>query len=297
VSQAPEGLLLVDKPEGPTSHDVVAAVRRALGQPRAGHTGTLDPAASGLLPLALGRATRLVRFLPHAPKRYEGTLRLGVTTSTDDAQGEPLALHGGPLPPTEAVLEAAAGLRGRILQTPPAISARKVGGERLYRLARRGHPVQAPPAEVEVLAFDLWPLDEPGLWGFDAEVSAGTYIRAMARDLGATLGCGGRLERLRRTRIGPLEVRDAVSPAPLDHPDRGRLLAAVIPLDAVPLAVVPAAADGEGAEAFVAGRAIRPLPGVLPDEGYCVVRGPGGHLLGVGELEGGWVRPRVVLRS
>ena len=135
MSGAWEGLLLIDKPSGPTSHDIVVAVRRASGQSRIGHAGTLDPLASGLLPLVLGHATRLVRFLPHSPKSYTGTFRLGLRTDSDDVTGRTLDRHAGPLPEPHAVVEAAGALIGRQQQVPPRVSARKVGGQRLYRLA------------------------------------------------------------------------------------------------------------------------------------------------------------------
>ena len=133
-----DGLLLIDKPEGPTSHDIVARARARTGQPRIGHTGTLDPMASGLLVLALGRATRLIRYLPGTPKLYTGSLRLGLTTSSDDITGQVLERFEGPFPAPDRVREAAAGFVGRSHQVPPRVSARKVGGERLYRMARRG---------------------------------------------------------------------------------------------------------------------------------------------------------------
>ena len=141
-----EGLLLVDKSAGLTSHDVVSRVRRGCQLRRVGHAGTLDPMATGLLPLVLGRATRLVRFLPHSPKEYTGSLRLGVTTNTDDRTGRVLTRHRGPLPEADRVVAAARVLEGTHAQVPPDVSARHIGGRRMYELAREGAKIEAPAA-------------------------------------------------------------------------------------------------------------------------------------------------------
>ena len=280
---APEGLLLLDKPSGPTSHDLVVQARRALGQPRIGHTGTLDPPASGLLVLVLGRATRLARFIPSAPKTYEGTIRLGCVTSTDDLWGEVLRREEGDPPAPGQVLAAAQAFRGSLRQVPPAVSARKVGGKRMYALARRGHPVEAAPTAVEVSRFDLAPGEDGWTWRFTAEVSAGTYIRSLARDLGAALGCGGTLASLRRTAIGPFRVEAAQIEPGLD---------AVVPLSSLPLDLPPVALAAEAARRFAAGVL---LPWDAPDAGEVAVRDPAGELLGIGRLAGGSLRPLVVL--
>lgn len=295
MSEPWEGLLLVDKPPGPTSHDIVARVRRATGQRRAGHAGTLDPMASGLLPLVLGRATRLVRFLDQAPKEYEGLLRLGLTTRTDDVTGEILVRHVGPLPPPADVQRAARKLRGRLLQSPPAVSARKVGGERLYRLSRRGIDVRAEPAEVEVLSFEVEPGESPEIFRFTARVSSGTYIRALARDLGQALGCGGVLASLRRTGAGSMRPDPRLALDPREAPAEDSLRAALIPLERMPL-VPPAVRLQAEEEAlrFLHGRLVV-APAGAPDAGPVVVFGPRGTLLGVGESAGGSVGPKVVL--
>ncbi len=206
----PDGVLLVDKPAGPTSHDVVRRARKALGTRRVGHTGTLDPFASGLLILCVGRATRLADLFHLPPKRYEAVLRLGVETDSFDADGEP-----GPEDPSwetlarEDVAAAAASQRGRILQVPPAFSAKKVQGERAHRLARRGVATELAPVPVTVFAIEVtaW---EPPLAGLSVEASSGTYVRALARDIGRALGCGAHLDSLRRTAIGPLHVEAAL---------------------------------------------------------------------------------------
>jgi tRNA pseudouridine55 synthase len=294
MSEPPEGLLLIDNPEGPTSHDVVAAIRKRTGQRRVGHAGTLDPMASGLLPLVLGRATRLVRFLPHEPKLYEGRLRLGLTTDTDDITGEVLTRHEGPLPASKTVAAAAAALVGRIRQVTPAVSARKVGGQRMYRLARKKIAVTAPAHEVEVTKLEIGRASRNDEWDLVAEVSAGTYVRALARDLGAAVGTGGTLVALRRLRVGPFGVDDAI-PLPAADAPVADLAEGLIALDDVPL--VPPTVDlpdpGD-ARRFCSGSPVTTEAGII---GAVRVAGPGGRLLGIGETEGGTLKPRVVVAS
>jgi len=290
-----EGLLLLDKPSGPTSHDMVNRVRRASGTRRVGHAGTLDPMASGLLPLVLGRATRLVRFLPDGPKRYRGRLCLGIATTTDDVTGEVLTRHPGSLPPASRVLEAAGGLEGRQSQVTPAYSARRVEGRRLYELARKGVPVEAPSAEVEVSRFELTPTDRDDLYEFVAEVSKGTYIRALARDLGQALGCGGVLASLVRTRIGPMRL-DHARPWPEEAPDRNWVLGALLPPEEMPLLPPPLPlADPDRARRFSLGAAVRIEPSTEASAGPVRVLDPDGTLLGIGEVRDGALHPRVVL--
>ena len=293
MSPPPEGLLLVDKPTGPTSHDIVALARRITGQRRIGHAGTLDPMASGLLPLVLGRATRLVRFLPRSPKLYEGKILLGVTTETDDMTGAVLARHGGELPSPSAVREAAGRLVGRIAQVPHAVSARRVGGERLYRLARSGRAVAAPPATIEVFRLEFAPGPTADEWTLVAEVSSGTYVRALARDLGASLGCGAALAGLRRLAIGPMTLEGAVRLD--DAMAAASLLDAIVPLEAMPLEPPPVELPDEAAcSRFGAGLPV-PLPAGSPPAGMVRALSPASGLLGIGEAGGGLLHPRVVL--
>lgn len=220
MSGGPSGILRVDKPVGPTSHDVVARARRALGTRRVGHTGTLDPFASGLLLLLVGNATRLSEVLTGLPKSYEAEARLGERTDTDDREGVVVESRGG----WEALDEASIGtvLRtflGPQSQVPPAFSAKKVGGEAMHRRARRGEIVELPAVPVEVLGLELqeW---SPPLLRFRVECSSGTYIRALARDIGEVLGVGAHLTQLRRTRVGEHRVVDAVPAGALDDPAR-----------------------------------------------------------------------------
>jgi tRNA pseudouridine55 synthase len=211
-----DGLIVVDKPEGPTSHDVVARVRRILGERRVGHTGTLDPLATGVLPLVLGRATRLARFLTADSKHYRATIRLGSATTTNDRLGEIV----GPVKSAEgasreAVEEALNRFRGSFLQTPPAFSAKKVAGTRAYDLARRGEPAIPAAVAVTVHTLHLLALDE-GVVEVEVRASAGFYVRALAHDLGAALEVGGHLVALRRIASGQITEADAVPLAEIE---------------------------------------------------------------------------------
>ena len=276
----------MDKPAGPTSHDVVQRVRRALGTRAAGHTGTLDPFATGLLVVLVGRATRLARFVEALSKTYLAVARLGFATDTDDPTGEPL----GPPAPLDSVTEAGvrgalAALAGEQRQRPPRYSARRVGGERSYRLARRG--IAGEPAETTVTVHRIAVVSyaAPELV-FRATVSAGTYIRALARDLGAELGVGAHLTALRREAIGPLRVDDAVS---LDRvgPE------ALRPAQDV-LGHLPALELDESARTAVGHG--RPVP-APPDAMGDVALLHEGELVAVGRAGDGQVRPAVVLAT
>lgn len=204
------GFLNIDKPAGVTSHDVVATIRRLVGQKRVGHGGTLDPAATGVLPIALGEATKLVGYLVEGRKGYRAEVRLGVATTTDDADGEVIAAR--PVPPlTHADLRRALeSFSGVIQQVPPLYSAIQIGGQRMYDRARRGEMIALAPRAVEIYRIDL--LDwQPPIATLAIECGKGTYVRAIARDLGALLGCGAHLQALRRTRVGPLTLESSVS--------------------------------------------------------------------------------------
>jgi len=203
-----DGLLVIDKPQGLTSHDVVAVARRALRESRIGHTGTLDPMATGVLPLAIGRATRLVRFLSASDKDYLATIRFGATTDSYDADGEETS-RSDRHPDREAVDRALADLRGRYDQLPPPFSAKKIGGRRAYDLARRHEDVTLTPVPVEVARADLVAFD-----GWSAQValtcSAGFYVRALAHTLGQAVGTGAFLQALHRTRCGQFRLDEAM---------------------------------------------------------------------------------------
>ena len=204
------GFLTIDKPSGITSHDVVARIRRLGGQRRVGHAGTLDPAATGVLVVALGGATRLIEYVQHRTlKRYLATVRLGVTTTTDDADGEIVAQQ--PIPPLDTAMieQSLAPLRGTIWQTPPMYAALHYQGRRLYELARAGVTVETLPRRVYIERLDLVGYDPP-LLTLDVVCGSGTYIRALARDLGVALGCGAHLAALRRTAVGTFRIEDAL---------------------------------------------------------------------------------------
>jgi len=202
------GVLIVDKPAGMTSHDVVARIRRLASERSVGHLGTLDPMATGVLPLVLGRMTRLAQFYAASEKSYEGAIRFGFATDSYDADGEPT---GEPQPvglTLEQVRAAAVGFRGSIQQMPPPFSAKKVGGVPAYKLARKKKEVELKPIQVEIREFEILGL-EGDRATFRAHVASGTYLRSVAHDLGQLLGVGAHLASLRRTRVGEFELEDA----------------------------------------------------------------------------------------
>jgi tRNA pseudouridine55 synthase len=278
------GVLVVDKPAGPTSHDVVERVRRALGSPRVGHTGTLDPFATGVLVVCVGRATRLARFLAEGEKEYAATVRLGFATTTDDLEGEPL---GPPRPvSTDAVaLEAAVrALLGPLEQVPPAYSAKRVAGRRLYELARRGERVAPAPVQVRVEELRIRAVREDEVDLF-VRCSPGTYVRALARDLGLRLGVGGHLRALRRLATGGFTLDDAVAGDAIDAGSWTRL----VPLDRL-LPQMPAVRlRPSGVTAARHGRSLGPadVEAGFPEEapgGHVRLLEPGGGLLGLAQL-------------
>jgi tRNA pseudouridine55 synthase len=285
----PDGLVVVDKPSGWTSHDVVARVRRLAGTRRVGHAGTLDPMATGVLVLGVGRATRLLGHLALTDKAYDATIRLGVSTATDDAEGPVVRRVPARDVPEAAVRAAVAALTGELLQVPPPVSAIKVAGRRSYARVRAGEAVAHAPRPVTVSEFRVHEL-RPAGEALDVDVSvvcsSGTYVRALARDLGAALDVGGHLAALRRTRVGPYPLADARS---LDA-----LAAAftVVPLaDAVRRAfpVRPVSAD----EARVVAHGGR-LPAAGLGPAPVGVFGPGGELLALVEERAGLAHPLVV---
>lgn len=237
------GFLNVDKPAGMTSHDVVAIIRRIAGQKRVGHGGTLDPLATGVLPIALGGATRLVEYLVEGVKAYQATIRLGITTTTDDAEGEEVSRQPAPDFTHDELYAALQAFIGEIQQAPPQYSAVQVGGQRMYALARQGLAPQLDPRPVFIERIDVIDWRHP-----DLEVKVvcgkGTYIRALARDLGAVLGCGAHLVALRRTQVGPLDLETAVSLEELRNDPQtlqGRLLPPAAAVADWPMVVVDAA--------------------------------------------------------
>jgi tRNA pseudouridine55 synthase len=276
----PDGLLLVDKPIGITSHDAVAQVRRALSTRRVGHAGTLDPMATGLLLMGVGRATRLLRFLGDLPKTYEATMRLGVETTTLDAEGD--VVRTTPVEASDVALRAAVGsLVGDSMQRPPAFSAVKVGGRKLYDAARKGEVLEAAPRPIHVESFEV-----VGRRGDDIDVhivcGGGTYVRVLAADVGTVLGCGAHLTALRRSAIGPFKASDA---SPPDDPGTP------LPLDRAVAHLPRWPVDDEEAVAVQHGRILAPS-GLA---GPFTVTAPDGRVLGVYEDDGTKAKPLVVL--
>lgn len=205
------GILIIDKPAGMTSHDVVARVRRALGEKSVGHLGTLDPMATGVLPLVLGRMTRVAQFYVDSQKAYEGEIRFGFATTTYDAEGDPIEAESPRLAgelTLDEIREAAKAFTGTIQQVPPPFSAKKIAGVPAYKLARKQKPVNLEPVEITVEALEIEGFAD-GVARFTSVVSAGSYIRSIAHDLGQKLGTGAHLASLRRTRSGDFRIEDA----------------------------------------------------------------------------------------
>jgi tRNA pseudouridine55 synthase len=201
------GIIVIDKPAGVTSHDVVARVRRLVGEKSCGHLGTLDPMATGVLPLVLGRFTRISQFYGDSPKSYEGEIRFGFATDTYDADGEPTTTPESVQVSLEVLRNTASGFLGDIQQLPPSYSAKKIAGVPAYKLARRDQPVELKPVDVTVHQFDIMSLDGDRA-RFQSRVSSGTYIRSLAHELGQRLGCGAHLSALRRTQVAEFEPED-----------------------------------------------------------------------------------------
>jgi tRNA pseudouridine55 synthase len=304
------GGLVVDKPSGPTSHDVVARVRRALGETRVGHTGTLDPLATGVLVLLVGRATRLAQFLTGEEKEYVADVRLGVATPTYDAEGLDFRLQaedGQPTPgfrhqpedlPPGAIDRALDAFRGTFMQVPPPYSAKKVHGTRAYRHARRETPIALDPVEVTVHELERLATEDATLVRLRIVTSSGFYVRSLAHDLGTRLGCGAHLERLRRTRAGRYTVTDAV---PLERVERAgpaaadRLLPLASLLDQMPAVTV----SPEGAALAAHGHALSPrqlASGAPAEAGTVRVLDERGELLAIADRrDDALLHPRLVL--
>jgi tRNA pseudouridine55 synthase len=291
------GVLVVDKPEGITSHDVVATARRALHESRIGHTGTLDPLATGVLPLAIGRATRLVQFLAASDKDYTARIRLGLTTDTYDVTGREVARSDAHVTP-EAVARELETMKGSYLQAPPPYSAKKVANRRAYDLARAGNPVQPAAVAVSVRRLQLVGLDA-GIATVEVTCSAGFYVRSLAHDLGQRLGIGACLAALRRTRSGEFSLDQAVTVSvlagtPADAATR------VLPIERL-LPFLPAVTvTAEGEKRVSHGREVDPihLTGQLPGSSDWVrLMSPTGTLLALAKPHGtvGSLHPSVVL--
>ncbi|HUF32296.1 MAG TPA: tRNA pseudouridine(55) synthase TruB [Acidimicrobiales bacterium] len=285
--EGPSGLVVVDKEAGWTSHDVVAKARGILGTRKVGHSGTLDPDATGVLLLGVGRATRLLRFTSTLPKSYTGEVVLGTETTTLDAAGDVVATHDMSHVTLDEVRRAATAFVGDITQVPPMVSAVQVGGRRLHDLAREGIEVEREPRPVTVHRFDVGEEVAPGVVAIEVDCSSGTYVRSLAADLGTALGGGAHLRNLRRTAIGPHEVGGA---SRLEEP-------VLLPMSAT-VAHLPSVTAGPELAALVATGTRLARDGEVAFEGegpWAVVDVGTGELLAVYEAKGDRAKPAVVL--
>lgn len=234
TQDAPEGILLVDKPQGITSHDVVSKMRRVFHMKKVGHAGTLDPMATGLLLILIGKATKASQYLMSMDKEYAGTLKLGVITDSQDADGEIIEERPVPkLTEAQAKVEMKSFI-GDQYQTPPMFSAKKINGQKLYKLARQGKTVEREPRVIHISRFDLLEFNPPEL-GFIVGTSKGAYVRTIAHDLGERLGCGGHLNKLRRTAVGQFRIEKASTIEELESMAPSTLRKQLIPVvQAVP---------------------------------------------------------------
>lgn len=287
VGDPPVGFAVIDKPSGWTSHDVVAKSRGILGTRKVGHSGTLDPAATGVLVLGVGRATKLLRYLTGLPKTYEATITLGVETDSLDADGEVTRTHDMAAPTLDEVAAAAERLTGETQQVPPMVSAIKVDGRRLHQLAREGKEVERSSRPVMVTRFEVSATPDPMVFDALVDCSSGTYVRVLAADLGSALGGGAHLSGLRRTAVGPFGIEES---HPLESPE----LLAPEEITRV-LAVLHAGEDT--AQEIVHGKVLeRTRLGLHSDDpGPWTVLDPAGHLLAVYEQHrGSSVKPSMV---
>ena len=285
------GVLPIDKPAGPTSHDIVARARRALGVRRIGHTGTLDPFATGLLLLCVGSSTRLAEYISAQSKSYSARMRLGVTTDTDDLQGSTIASsEGWRHLSADQLLRAFEQQKGELQQVPPQYSAKKIDGERMYDVARRGEAVELAAATVTVHDLRVTAVELPQV-DFEVDCSTGTYIRSIARDVGAMLGVGGHLVALRRTRIGSVRVEDAVSLDQLSDPEavRTRLIAPAAALGEMPRVTLDATQIG----AIRMGKSVG-ADAQAPEGTPIALVSVEEELVGIGECLGQRLHPRKV---
>ena len=296
-------LFLLDKPEGLTSHDVVERVRAATGIARIGHSGTLDPMATGLLLLCAGGAARLQGFFTMMDKSYEGVIRLGRATTTYDREGPPVGPDRDPSGiGADAIERAAEPFRGEFLQSPPPYSAKKLGGRKFYEMARKGESVPAVPKTVRVSELRFGRL-EAGLLPFAISCSSGTYIRSIASDLGERLGCGAHLGTLRRTRIGPFSVSDAIPLARFEKLSAAERLtgAYAIPLARVPFPFERVRLASLEAWKIRKGQAV-PARGIAAREGdWVTLVGPSDEMVALGQVTPigdrgvSLIRPKIVL--
>ncbi len=290
------GILLLDKNRGPTSHDLVASLRRLLGIRRIGHSGTLDPMASGLMVMCVGNFTRLNPWLTQADKTYEATVRLGATSNTDDDEGIISPLDESVEPNLERIECVLSKFTGKIEQIPPSFSAIKVGGVRSHKLAREGKKADLSPRDVHIMHLTIQKYAFPFL-EIRVHCSKGTYIRALARDIGRELGCGGYLTTLRRTGIGSMAIENALTMQQVEeHKVLGTLPEQFLsPRSALQGVEHIELSERSQIERFGHGNAVD-----LDREAFvgdCAVYHPNGDLCGMGKMESGWLKPTVVFAT
>jgi tRNA pseudouridine55 synthase len=274
------GVLIIDKPAGMTSHDVVARVRKILGIRQIGHFGTLDPSATGVLPLSVGKATRFAQFYLRSRKAYEGTIRFGYATDTYDATGKSTSEYVAPALDATALGRVFQEMTGRILQTPPPFSAKRVDGRRAYELARQQKPVELKPVEVEIYALELFGV-EGELVRFAVECSGGTYVRSLAHDLGQRMGCGAHLAELRRTAVAEFKQERALTLEQLSEAVReGKVDTCRVPLEALLPDCPELVVRGREEQSVVHGHTFELAQALRPGRG-----GPGGRLSAVNILK------------
>lgn len=288
------GALYIDKPEGPTSHDIVGAVRRLLDTKRVGHAGTLDPFASGLLIVAFGQATRLLPYTHGLPKTYEATFLLGAASTTDDKTGSIAKHPNAPIPSEEEVRTTLTNFTGEIMQTPPAYAAVKIAGRKLYEYARKGESVVAAPREVTIHKITLHTYDWPQIT-VTIECSTGTYIRALARDIGVALGSGGYVTDLRRTQIGIIKSEEAIK---LEEATQESLIARIKPSEVLVSHMPSVTITSENVAQYRQGRAVpvKHVPENLAKQTFRVISEEN-ELLGMGTVDQttSLLSPRLVL--
>ena len=280
-----DGIFIIDKPAGMTSHDVVNTIRSGLSVAKAGHLGTLDPMATGVLPVPVGKATRFGRFIPNSPKEYIGEIRFGFSTNTYDREGTPTSEEHLLLNSAKDVEGVIRSLTGKLSQIPPPFSAKKIGGVPSYKLARQNRPVQIAPIQVEVYEFEMLRF-EPPVITVRVVCSPGTYVRSLAHDLGRTLGSGAHLTALRRTRSGDFRLEHAV---PLQRVSASDLIPMSRLLESWPRIEV------SGAEEMRVMHGNQ-IPGDADAE-FARIFNKKGEFIAVAAVENGWVRPRLVLTS
>ena len=274
------GVLIIDKPEGMTSHDVVLTIRKRFRSPKVGHFGTLDPIATGVLPIALGKATRFGQFISSSPKVYEGAIRFGFATNTYDRDGTPTTDER----PLEGDVEKAMqSLIGVLDQVPPPFSAKKIGGVPSYKLARKNRTIEMPASRVHIERFDMLALNAPWMT-FRVVCSPGTYIRSLAHDLGQRLGCGAHLTALRRTQSGEFLIENA---EPLDTCSASGIIPIESLLSSLPMIEV----SGTEETRVLHGNEIQ----TAVDAPLARIFNKKGEFIAVAAVENGWVRPRLVL--